>query len=160
ISGSGSVVQKGSGTTILTGANSHRGGTVIQAGTLTILRDGALGDSTAGVELAGGTLELAGNVESNRRIDITAESGKIVASAGTSSVLRGVISGTGGLISAGPGTLVLTGNNTYLGGTTITAGRVQPGAVDIPLATGTLQLGDGGTSGSIQGDVVNDGALA
>ena len=39
------------------------------------------------------------------------------------------------------GTLILSGDSTYTGGTTI--------------AAGTLQLGNGGTSGSITGDVVN-----
>lgn len=46
----------------------------------------------------------------------------------------------------GLGTLTLTGANTYGGGTTITAG--------------TLQLGNGGTTGSIQGNVANSGILA
>ena len=57
-----------------------------------------------------------------------------------------VLTGAGGLIKAGTGTMTLTGENTYLGGTTITAG--------------TLELGDGGTSGRILGDVSNDGVLA
>ena len=41
---------------------------------------------------------------------------------------------------------MLTGANTYTGGTTINAG--------------TLQIGDGGTGGSIVGDVVNNARLA
>jgi autotransporter-associated beta strand protein len=41
---------------------------------------------------------------------------------------------------------VLTGTNTYTGGTTINAG-------------GTLQLGNGGATGSIVGDVTNNGTL-
>ncbi|MDN9006647.1 autotransporter-associated beta strand repeat-containing protein, partial [Staphylococcus aureus] len=44
------------------------------------------------------------------------------------------------------GTTVLTGANSYSGGTTISAG--------------TLQLGNGGTSGSITGNVANNGVLA
>ncbi|MDJ1159934.1 autotransporter domain-containing protein [Chelatococcus sp. SYSU_G07232] len=50
-----------------------------------------------------------------------------------------------GLIKVGTGALTLSGNNTYSGGTTITAG--------------TLQIGAGGTSGSILGNVVNNGSL-
>jgi autotransporter-associated beta strand protein len=41
--------------------------------------------------------------------------------------------------------LVLTGTNTYLGNTTISAG--------------TLQIGNGGTSGSIVGNVLDDANL-
>jgi autotransporter-associated beta strand protein len=57
----------------------------------------------------------------------------------------GVISGTGSVTQAGSGTTILTGDNIYSGGTTITAG--------------TLQLGSGGTSGSIVGNVVDNGTL-
>ena len=58
----------------------------------------------------------------------------------------GTIGGTGGVTIAGTGVQTLTGANTYTGGTTITAG-------------GALQLGNGGTSGSIAGNVVDNGAL-
>ena len=56
----------------------------------------------------------------------------------------GVISGSGGLVNLGTGVLTLTGANTYSGGTTISAG--------------TLQVGDGGTNGSIAGNVTNNAA--
>ncbi|EDT01673.1 outer membrane autotransporter barrel domain protein [Burkholderia ambifaria IOP40-10] len=58
----------------------------------------------------------------------------------------GVIGGTGGVTVAGTGVQTLTGSNTYTGGTTIASG-------------GTLQLGNGGTSGSVVGNVVDNGAL-
>ena len=58
----------------------------------------------------------------------------------------GRIIGAGSFEQMGPGTTVLTGNSLYFGGTTISAG--------------TLQLGNGGTSGSIIGDVVDNGTFA
>ena len=66
---------------------------------------------------------------------------------GNSLTLTGVISGTGAAIDyEGSGTLTLTGANTYTGGTTINAG--------------TLQIGNGGASGSITGNVTDNGSLA
>lgn len=56
------------------------------------------------------------------------------------------MTGPGSLTKDGPGTLTLTGANSYGGGTTI--------------AAGVLQLGDGGTRGSILGNVDNSGVLA
>jgi autotransporter-associated beta strand protein len=59
-----------------------------------------------------------------------------------------VISGTGSLTKQGAGTLTLSNANTYTGPTTVSAG--------------TLQIGDGTTSGSIAGTsaVTNNGTLA
>ena len=57
-----------------------------------------------------------------------------------------MISGTGAFQQNGTGTTILTGNNTYTGGTTIDAG--------------TLQLGNGGTTGSIVGNVFDNGTFA
>jgi autotransporter-associated beta strand protein len=57
------------------------------------------------------------------------------------------ISGTGALTQSGGGTTIFTGSNSYSGTTTISAG--------------TLQIGNGGTSGSLgTGSVVNNSALS
>ena len=58
----------------------------------------------------------------------------------------GNISGTGSVDILGSGTTIFTSNHTYTGVTTI--------------HSGTLQIGSGGTTGSIAGDVVNNAALA
>lgn len=50
------------------------------------------------------------------------------------------LTGTGGLVKTDLGTLILAGDNDYTGGTTVNAG--------------TLQIGEGGASGSILGSVV------
>jgi autotransporter-associated beta strand protein len=52
---------------------------------------------------------------------------------------RAVLAGTTGLTKSDAGTLILTGANSYAGGTAIRGG--------------TLQIGAGGTDGSIGGDV-------
>ncbi|MBD8092550.1 autotransporter domain-containing protein [Pseudomonas fluorescens] len=56
------------------------------------------------------------------------------------------IDGPGGLTKLGEGVLALTGDNTYEGGT-----RIE---------NGVLQLGMGGTRGSVTGNIVNNAVLA
>ena len=59
----------------------------------------------------------------------------------------GAISGSGSLTQVGPGTLILTGANVFGGTTTISAG--------------TLQIDNGGTTGSLgSGNVTNNAVLA
>jgi len=63
--------------------------------------------------------------------------------------ISGVVSGSAGLslssTSSSAGLLTLSGNNTYAGLTTV--------------GSGTLQVGAGGTTGSIAGDIVNNSSL-
>jgi autotransporter-associated beta strand protein len=59
--------------------------------------------------------------------------------------IAGSITGTGTITKIGLGTTVLTGNNSNSGGTII--------------STGVLQIGDGGTSGSITGNIIDNAAL-
>ncbi|MHA3775656.1 autotransporter-associated beta strand repeat-containing protein [Verrucomicrobiota bacterium sgz303538] len=58
---------------------------------------------------------------------------------------QGAISGTGPLKKIGSSDVVLTSNNPYTGDMTVTGG--------------TLQIGDGGTSGSVAGNIINNGNL-
>ncbi|MBX9748059.1 MAG: autotransporter-associated beta strand repeat-containing protein [Roseococcus sp.] len=186
ISGTGSLTQAGAGTLTLTGANSYSGGTTINAGTTLrvegagslgtggVVNEGALvfarpGDVTIGGALSGagsltqagsGTLTLAGaatytggtSILAGGTLRVTGSLAGNVANEGALAFARadaltyaGVASGTGTLTQAGTGVLTLTGANTHTGGTIISAG--------------TLRLGDGGTSGSITGNVANSGAL-
>ena len=152
ISGEGAVQKQGTGTMILSNANTYSGGTTISAGTLSVSADNNLGDtsltdtSVGRLTFNGGALQTTADITTNRTTTLGALGGTIAPAANTTLTQQGVISGTGRLTKTGPGTLVLSGTNTYSGGTTI--------------SQGTLQVGDGISSGSIAGDVVNNGTLA
>ncbi len=120
--------------------------------------------TTSPVQIASGaTLDLGGASQTVAGLsDLSGGGGAVtdstsaaptltVAPAGGSATFSGVIqdgAGKTSLILNGPGTQVLAGSNTYSGPTTITAG--------------TLQVGTGGTTGSIGGTsaIVDNGVLA
>jgi fibronectin-binding autotransporter adhesin len=145
-SGAGAVTKIGSGSVTLSGANSYSGGTNLDGGILAVESDSNLG--TGPLSFDGGTLEAlaaGGGITSSKAVTLAAGGGAFLADPGTNSTLSGVIGGTGAFTKDGAGTLTLSGENTYSGGTTISAG--------------TLQLGNGGTTGSIVGDVLDKGTL-
>jgi len=135
------------GTLVLTGANTYTGGTAINGGTLQVSADNNLGAAAGNLSFDGGTLAVTGSgFTSARSTTLDAGGGTFdIAPAGTLT-MSGVISGAGALTKTDSGTMVLANANSYTGGTTI--------------SQGTLQLGNGGTNGSIVGNVVNDGTLA
>ena len=145
ISGTGAFQQIGTGTTILTASNTYSGGTFFNAGTLAVAADANLGAPTGGLTFTGGTFQALASFDTSRGVTLNTGGGTFDTN-GNALGLTGAIAGVGGLTKVGLGTLTLTGSNTYTGGTTISAG--------------TLQLGNGGTTGSILGNVVNNGTFA
>ena len=143
----------GLGTATLEGANGYTGGTTVSGGTVDVTAAGALGATTGSLTVSGGILDLGGTTQTQNG-GATLVSGTIqngtLSSTGTFGLQSGTVSatlaGTGGLSKTTAGTVILTGTSTYTGGTTI--------------AAGTLQLGNGGTSGLISGNAINDGTLA
>ena len=78
ITGPGSVIQNGTGTTILSGRNTYTGGTIIELGTLLVDNAQALG--TGNVTVNGGVLgadpqpiNVLGNYTQNRRRHLATE---------------------------------------------------------------------------------------
>ena len=149
ITGTGGLTKTGAGTLTLSGANTYTGSTTISAGTLALSGAGSV--ATSSQVIANGTFDISGVSAAGTSVQrlsgggAVTLGGKALTLTAAADTFSGAIAGTGSFALAG-GAQVLTGTNTYTGGTAITA-------------TSTLQLGNGGTSGSIVGNVVNDGTF-
>ncbi|MEN9667311.1 MAG: toxins and related Ca2+-binding domain, partial [Planctomycetota bacterium] len=146
ISGAGGLTKSGTGTLTLGAPQTFTGDTRIAAGTLAVSNPIALALSTVDMNASDSgaiTFESNSNIGGLKGSRDLANGGKTltVGFNDQSTTYSGALSGTGGLIKNGAGTLALTGNNTYSGLTTVSAG--------------TLSIGDGGTSGSIASAVVD-----
>jgi outer membrane autotransporter protein len=115
LSGPGGLTKAGAGTLTLNGTSSYSGGTMVTGGTL-----------------AGTTASLQGNIVNNAVVAFNQ------AGSGT---YGGVMSGTGSLTKIDAGTLILTGANTYSGGTTVSGGILQ------------------GNPQSLQGNILNNASV-
>jgi outer membrane autotransporter protein len=186
VNANGIVVQAGTGTTTLDNNNSYDGQTIITGGTLVggvhsfgsssildnaalvldqatdgefanaISGSGSLTKRGAGAVLltgansyTGGTIISAGSLVGSAASFGTgaiADNAALVLDQPTDAVFANAVTGTGSLTKQGAGKLSVTGTNSYTGGTVINAG--------------TLELGNGGTSGTITGDVADHSVLS
>ena len=151
ISGTGGLTLADSnatpGTLTLTAANLYTGGTTIDAGTLTLGTGGSLA-ATGALTVNGGAFNLNNNSQTVGSLSgtggaIALGSGTLTVNQSTNTSYAGVISGTGGLTTTGTGTLTLSGLNTYTGGTTISAGTLTLGTGGSLAATGALTVNGG-----------------
>ncbi|MDR7949208.1 autotransporter-associated beta strand repeat-containing protein [Achromobacter aegrifaciens] len=133
IQGAGKLTKTGAGSLILSGNNSWTGGTALSAGTVVVRHDRALG--TGSVALGSGTT-LATDITDVALANSQVLNGvsTVQTGVGTNLTLNGNVSGVGGLIKAGSGTLTLNGVNNMLGNLNLTGGRLVIGN---PLALGT-----------------------
>ena len=108
---------------------------------------GTAGTVTLGVAITAHnlTFNTSGYLVTGNTLTLGGVSPTIGVVSGGSATIGSIVASTAGLTQTGPGTLILTGANTYTGGTTISAG--------------TLQIGNGGNAGSVAGNIVDNGAL-
>ncbi|HHS0960531.1 TPA: autotransporter-associated beta strand repeat-containing protein [Salmonella enterica subsp. enterica] len=140
IAGTGGLNKADLGTLILAGNNSYQGGTTVSGGTLQVSDERNLGAADTAITLSGGTLRYDAAFNTVRDVNLAGTGGAIDTN-GHSVSLLSAVSGSGDLTKEGEGTLTLTQDSTWQG--------------DTAINEGTLQLGNGGNSGSVLGDIVN-----
>ena len=136
ITGTGVLVQMGTGTTTLNGSNTtYSGGTLISGGTLRV-----------GAGVSGSVFDTNGSLGTG---NVTNNATLAFSRRGASDTVSNNISGTGALTMFGAiGSLTLAGSNSYSGPTTIDSSY-------------TLQIGTGSTNGTLgTGSVSNAGILS
>ena len=177
LTGSGGLTKKGSGTLTLanTGDNTFGGPVNLEGG---VLRQDGLADrlpTNAVVTLAnagGVTLDLngfdlqLGSLSGGGAVNLGAGNLSLGAGGGN---FAGVISGSGALIKNTAGTQILSGANTYSGGTVVTGSSlVVTNSTGSGLGSGPVTIGPGGIlqlgNGVVEGhidatEIYNDGRL-
>ena len=156
------LAKNGSGTLVLSGANTFTGPVTLSGGVLSVGADANLGVGNALI-LDGGTLKITGTVlnsYSSGLIGTHAVSQSVNKTIGFDIsdpannfvVNESLTQGTGGLIKLGAGKLTLAAGNTYTGDTAVTGGTlVVNGSISgtTTLSNGSTLTGDNGTLGNL-----------
>ena len=143
--GTQSLTMDGAGTLVLgNNTNDYSGGTFIDAGALSVAVDADLGDLSGGISLGTATLATTTTFSSARAITLTG-AGTINPAPSTALTLStGIVGGTNSLTMGGLGQLILTGNSTYTGGTTINFGELSLSGTGSLAPTGAVTLNGSG----------------
>lgn len=147
VSGVGGLTKEGSGKLELKARSTYTGQTVVNSGTLALSGQGSVASSSGVVvnsifDVSGVTGTQVKSLSGSGQVTLGNASFQVNDASG---VFSGRFNGTGAVSVMG-GTQVLTGNNTAA--TSFSTG-----------ANGVLQIGNGGTGGSVSGNITNYGAL-
>jgi autotransporter-associated beta strand protein len=159
------LIKTGAGNQTLSGSNSFTGGTRIDAGTLTLGNASNTLANTGAINVNGGTLALGGNSDTVGAVTLT--SGSITSSTGVltgssyavqSGSVSAILGGSGvALTKSTTGTVILSGNNTYTGATSVNAGTLSVATLNNASTAGPLGnsaaavlLGSSGTTGTLE----------
>ncbi|MDQ0072026.1 outer membrane autotransporter protein [Variovorax boronicumulans] len=145
ISGTGSLVKQGTGTTTLTAANSYAGGTALKRGRLNVGHDLSLGTGALSMD-DGTTLGFATNgLNLANAVVLTGSNDPVIDTGSFGATLSGNISGGGFITKIGSGTLTLSGANSYTGATDVAAGTLKAGATGTFSAASAHTVRSGAT---------------
>ncbi len=164
IDGSGQLVQRGSGATVLTQDNTYAGGTVLAGGTLQVARDENLGQASGHLRFEGGTLKASESFDSARAITL-AQAGTFEVAENKELGLNGRVSGPADLRKVGAGTLRLADITNAYGDTWVEAGTLVGNAGSLSGTIGNAatvvfdQTGDARYDGDIVGMNGNKGRM-
>ncbi|MBN9514765.1 MAG: autotransporter domain-containing protein [Alphaproteobacteria bacterium] len=154
MSGTGAVIVRGSGEVTFAGTNTYSGGTTVTGGRLLFTSDANLGAAGKGISVTDAAIGPApgvGGQTFNRPLTITNSGGIYVSQFQTFAMTwSGTIDGTGTLVKSGSGDLILSGANTYSGGTTVSGGILKISADANLGAAGTAITLNGGGIGTVK----------
>lgn len=140
----GALTKTGAGNLTLNGAGTGAGGLIFNsAGTLEIGSNSALGTGTLRMQNGGTLLPGVASVALANAIVVDAAT-TVSTPTGRAMTLSGAISGAGSLTKTNPGTLDLTGANSFTGGVTLGGGTLGVGS-NTALGTGAVSAQVGTT---------------
>ncbi|WP_211609961.1 autotransporter-associated beta strand repeat-containing protein [Paraburkholderia haematera] len=176
----GALTVNGTGTVALTGVNTFSGGTTINGGTLALTGSGTAGTSAISVgsgaaldvqnilsnavTLNGGTLETTTGTGTVSGPVVLNNSGIFATGSGATLTVSGAVSGgasPNALTVSGPGTVVLNGVNTYIGGTLVSGGTLQGNAQSLQgsITNNASLVFDQASNGTFNGTISGTGAV-
>jgi autotransporter-associated beta strand protein len=159
------------GVLTLSGTNTYTGATTITSGTLALTGTGSIATSSGVTISSGGTLDISQTTSGATIAGLTGTAGTVSLGARTLTLdvasgndsFGGIIqdgglgSGTGGVVDKiGAGTEVLSGANTYTGGTTISAGTLVAGASNALASSPVTLTGTTSSATTLESSTYND----
>ncbi len=126
------------------GAYSLTGNAVTVSGGIT---NNSTSTQTIGINLTLSAAQQFNAASGNLAVNGTIATGgnTLTVTGSSNATLAGIVSGTGRLVKSGVGTLTASGNNSYSGGTTVSAGTLVVGHVN-GLGTGGLTINSNSTT--------------
>jgi autotransporter-associated beta strand protein len=153
LSGTGGLTKLGSGTLVLTAANTYTGNTIVSAGTLQLASGARLSSATAvNLSASGATLDMNGN--SQTIASLTGVSGSALMLGGSALTVGGdatttfsgaiTSTGAGTLTKAGSGTLTLSASNAFTGAVNFNGGLINAASLNNLGSGSALNFNGGG----------------